>query len=69
MVFGVDGCSFHCAHQRMYENADENIGNLEVDYLSIEVANHSQRIVTLIQNDNCSMLHVINVRKLKKLLI
>ena len=31
---------------------DEEIGYLEEGNLSIEVANHSQRIITFIQNNN-----------------
>ena len=36
----------------LYENADKKNGNLEEGDISIEVTNHSQRIFTLIQNNN-----------------
>ena len=52
MVFKLDGCSFHYAH----ENFDIKIDNLEEGDFSIEVTNHSQRIFTLIQNNNLSIL-------------
>ena len=38
----------------LYENSDENIRNLEEGDLAIVVANHSQGIFTLIQNNNFS---------------
>ena len=50
----------------MYENSDENIGNLEEGDLSIEVANHSQSIFTLIKNSNFSILNVFYHKCKKK---
>ena len=65
MVFILDGCSFPYAHQiGLYDNSDKTIGNLEEGDLSIEVANHSQRICF-----NFIKCYIINVRKTKIIIL
>ena len=55
MVFRSDGCSFLYAPKiDLDKNSDEKIGNLEEDDLSIDIANHSQRIFALSQSNNFS---------------
>ena len=67
MVVILDGCSFHYAHQRkvcmkiMTKNRIFSGRDL-----SIEVANHSQSIFTLIKNSNFSILNVFYHKCKKK---
>ena len=56
---------FSTSTQGLYENSDEQIKNLEDFDLSIKVANHSQRIFTLIQNKKNRFDNVL-CPKLKK---
>ena len=41
----------------LYENSDEKIGNLEEGDLTIEIANHSQRIFTVMQDNTFSIFN------------
>ena len=50
--------SFYTPKIGLNENSDDKIGNLEEGDLSIEITNHSQRFITLIQNNIFSIFYV-----------
>ena len=65
MVLGQMVAHFTMRTKDLYENADENFGNLKKDDLSIEISNISTRIFTLIQNNNFWFFNVLG-HKCKK---